>query len=238
MIRRARVRKGWRQADVEAACGVDQTTISLIEDGRIERCTVRTVRLVGDAVGIPLELLARISPAEAAQLLDEGHAALVELVLRLLHESGWETIAEFTFSHYGERGSVDIVAWHATTRTLLIVEIKTRLIDLQELLATLDRKVRLAPQLLARQRGWVPQRIARLLVVEEGATARRVVAEHRTIFDSAFPARSRQVRRWLATPSDPLSGLWFLSSTTHSRNKRRSGAIQRVRRPKRGRIGS
>jgi transcriptional regulator with XRE-family HTH domain len=230
LIRAARVRKGWRQADVETASGVDQTTVSLIEAGRIGGFTVNTVRLVADAVGVPIELWPRMSAADATRLLDEGHARLVETVLRLLHDRGSETIAEYTFSRYGERGSVDIVSWHAATRTLLIVEIKTVLLDVQDLLATLDRKCRVVPQLLARERGWRPLVVARLVVVEDRSTARSVVAAHRATFDSALPGRSRAARQWVAAPSGPLAGLWFLSSTNGIHGNHRSGAVGRVRR--------
>jgi hypothetical protein len=52
-----------------------------------------------------------------------------------------------SFSIYGERGVVDIVAWHAASRSLLIIELKTLLVDPQELVATMDRRVRLGGQI-------------------------------------------------------------------------------------------
>jgi transcriptional regulator with XRE-family HTH domain len=232
LVRAARLRKGWRQADVETACGVDQTSVSLIEAGRIGGFTVDTVRLVADAVGVVLELWPRMPAADVTRLLDEGHARLVETVLRVLHSHSWETIAEYTFSHYGERGSVDVVAWHAGTGTVLIIEIKTVLLDVQEVLATLDRKCRVVPQLLAKERGWRPAAIGRLVIVEDRSTARRVVATHRATFDSALPARSRRARGWVAAPSGPLAGVWFLSSTNGIHGEQRSGAVRRVRSPR------
>lgn len=189
------------------------------------------MRLVADAVGLTLELAPRMPAADVTRLLDEGHARLVETVLRLLNMRGWETIAEYTFSHYGERGSVDILAWHAATRTLLIVEIKSVLLDVQDLLATLDRKCRVVPQLVTRERGWRASVIGRLVIVEDRSAARTVVGAHRATSESALPARSRRARQWLAAPAGPLAGLWFLSSTNGVRGTQRSGAIRRVRRP-------
>ena len=155
LIRAARVKKRWRQLDVEAACEVDQTTISRIERGRLDGVTMRCVRIVAECVGVRLELQPRMTAAEVTRLLDAGHARLAERVVSLLQAAGWIVIVEYTFSHYGERGSVDIVGWHPAARHLLIVEIKTRLLDI-DLLSTLDRKARLVPQLLARERGWEP----------------------------------------------------------------------------------
>lgn len=110
--------------------------------------------------------------AGLARLLDEGHARLVETTVRLLRALGWEVIAEYTFNHYGERGSVDIVAWHPLARILLVVEVKARLADLQGTLARLRAKVRVVPPLLARERGWKPVAVARLLVIAD-RTAQR-----------------------------------------------------------------
>ena len=44
----------------------------------------------------------------------------------------------------GERGVIDILAWHAATRTLLVIELKTEIVDINELMGTVDRKRRLA----------------------------------------------------------------------------------------------
>ena len=163
-----------------------------------------------------------MTAAEVARLLDAGHAQLAEAVIALVQAAGWAVIVEYTFSHYGERGSVDIVGWHAASRAMLIVEIKTRLLDVQELLSTLDRKFRLVPQLLARERGWTPLAVGRVVIVEESAGARRTVRSHAATFDAALPDRAWAVRGWLARPVGALSGLWFLSSMPGEHRNRRS----------------
>ncbi len=222
-----------RQSDVEDVSGVDQTTASLVERGALGGLTVGVIRTVGDAVGVQLEFEPRLRRGgDVPRLLDRGHAALVELVIRILRRIGWEVVAEYTFNHYGDRGSVDIVAWHAASRTLLLVEVNTRLVDVQELLASFDRKCRVVPNLLARERGWGPSGVARLVVVEDQSTARRVVAQHEQTFVAALPMRAREVRRWLSAPSGSIAGLWFLSSTTGGRTKRDSASLQRVRKPR------
>ena len=42
----------------------------------------------------------------------------------LLQSLGWQTRSEVSYSVYGERGSIDVLAWHAPSRTLLVVEVK------------------------------------------------------------------------------------------------------------------
>jgi hypothetical protein len=53
----------------------------------------------------------------------------------------------------GERGIIDVLAWHAGRRCLLVIELKTELVDPAALLAQVDRYRRLALA-LARERGW------------------------------------------------------------------------------------
>jgi hypothetical protein len=87
-------------------------------------------------------------------------------------------VPELTFSIYGERGSVDLVAWHPARRALLVIELKTAIVDVNELLMTFDRKRRLAPR-IAREREWDPNVVGAWLIVMEGMTNRRRVAAHR-----------------------------------------------------------
>jgi hypothetical protein len=191
--------------------------------------TLRTIRRVGDAAGVRLELAPRMSAAEVTNLLDAGHARLVEIALRLFRENAWDAVVEYTFNHFGDRGSVDILGWHAATATLVIVEVKTRLLDVQELLGTLDRKCRVVPMLVARERAWRASAVGRLLIVEDRVAARRVVKSHANTFDAAIPARTRLVRAWIAAPDGPLAGIAFLSPTTGGRDNRVSAGVQRVR---------
>jgi hypothetical protein len=233
IVRAARVRLGMRQVDVEPIAEIDQTTMSLVEAGAIGGLTVDVVRAAAGAVGVTLDFEPRLRRGgDAARLLDAGHAQLVEAVIGILRRFDWIVVAEYTFSRYGERGSVDIVAWHALTRSLLLVEVKTRLVDVQELLATLDRKCRVVPPLLARDHGWRrPVGVGRVVVVHDASTARRVVARHAETFSSALPKRSADVRQWVRRPSGPMAGVWFLSFTTRGRGKRSSVTVERVRRP-------
>ena len=51
--------------------------------------------------------------ADLDRLLDEGHAALVGAVASRLASLGWEVRPEVSFAVYAERGSIDLVEWHA-----------------------------------------------------------------------------------------------------------------------------
>jgi Holliday junction resolvase-like predicted endonuclease len=159
------------------------------------------------------------------RLRDRRHAALVERMVKRLRADGWEVATEVSFNHFGERGSIDILAYHAATRTLLVVEVKSVVPDVSGSLATLDRKVRLARE-LAQARGWDPRTVARLLVLPEESTVRRRVAAHDATFANAFPARNIEVNRWLRAPVGALSGLIFLSTARVSDTRRRSAGTR------------
>ena len=158
VFRRVRLRLGWRQLDVADEAGVSPSTVSLIERGQLGHVTVGTLRRVGAVLQIEIRLELRWRGGELFRLLAEGHAAMAETVTRRLVELGWEVRPEVSFSHFGERGVVDLVAWHGASRSLLLVELKTELVDLGDLLATMDRRRRLAtvirrgPRLVARDR--------------------------------------------------------------------------------------
>lgn len=134
---------------------------------------------------------------------------MAQRIAAMLVDGGWDVLPEYSFNHYGERGVVDIVAWHPDTRMLLIVEVKTELVDVHDLLATTDRRRRIVPRLVA-ERGWVPAAVSTWVVVAESRTSRRRVAEHATLLRAAFPQDGRQVRFWVRDPRAACHALWFL----------------------------
>lgn len=151
---------------------------------------------------------------ELDRLLDEDHAALCGRCSDLLRQLGWEVLAEVTFSVYGERGSIDLLAWHAETRTLLVVEVKTEITSAEETLRRHDAKVRLAAAICRERFGASPLVVARLLAVGESSTNRARVARLASLFRARYPVRGAALRAWLRTPSGPMGGLIFLRTAS------------------------
>src|SRR5580765_1661924 len=88
------------------------------------------------------------------RLLNSRHSALHEEVARsFAKRPDWLAEPEVSFSIYAERGVIDILAWHRKQQMLLVIELKTDIADVNELVGTLDRKRRLAWQ-VARDHGW------------------------------------------------------------------------------------
>ena len=179
-VRALRRRRRWRQLDLADRAGVSRAAISRIERGRADRLTLRTLNQIADALVARIDVRLLWNGEGLDRLLDEEHAGLVEAVIRELEAARWEPATEVSFSIRGERGSVDVLAFHPATSTLLVVEVKSVVPDLQAMLATLDRKTRLAGA-IGRERSWAATHTGRLLVVRDDRTARRRIASYEAI---------------------------------------------------------
>lgn len=216
ILRAVRIRLNLRQSDVAQRARVSQTVVSDLELGRIEQVGLTRTRAVARALDIRLALTAYWHGGEADRLVDRAHASIVEHVIRTLSSMGWEVIPEFTFNEFGDRGSVDVLAWHPIERILLIVEVKATLTDLQDLVASLSKKRRVVPGVARDARGWRPDHVG-VLVVVAGTTANRsIVARHAATFGAAFPSRTRTIQTWLRNPRGAISGIWFVSGDAAS----------------------
>jgi transcriptional regulator with XRE-family HTH domain len=213
VLRSIREHLGKTQSEVSRDAGVSQGAVSRSERGLIGELSVDVVDRIASALGASLYLDVRYQGGVGGRLLDRVHAALVDHVVASLR-ADWEVLIEYTFNEFGERGSVDVLAWHASTRTLLIVEVKSAFTDLQAMLLSLGRKLRLVPDLVRRERGWDAVAVGRVLVVAGTTSNRAVVAAHPAVFDVSFPARAREVKSWLGAPSGPIAGIWFVSRDT------------------------
>ena len=118
VLRTVRRRKRPRQVDVGAAAGLSQQTVSDLERGRLADVTVRTVRYLGAVLEVSFPLDPRWRGPELHRLLDADHAAMVGLVVSHLQGLGWIALVEWSFNHYGDRGSIDVVALHRPSTPL------------------------------------------------------------------------------------------------------------------------
>ena len=228
-VRVVRMRLDWRQEDVAARAGVGASTVCRIERGQLERVRLSTLRAVLKVLEIELQLLPRWRGGDLDRLADEGHAALAGIVASGLEAAGWTVQPEVSFSVYGERGSIDLLAWHAPTRTLLVVEVKTSLNSVEETLRRQDVKVRLAAGIARERFGWASKSVAWLLALPDDVTARRRVARHGRLFDRAYPLRGQAARTWLHHPAGASGLLVFHSSRAPGGVRARLAPRRRVR---------
>ncbi|MEO5965080.1 MAG: helix-turn-helix domain-containing protein [Candidatus Limnocylindrales bacterium] len=219
-IRALRRRHGWTQAELATKAGISQSAVSRIERGEGDHLTPRLLARVAEELGARIRVSITAHGEDLDRLLDAGHAELVEVVAKLLRDRGWVVVPEATFSVYGERGSIDILAFHPATGALLVVEVKSTVPDVQATLAGIDRKERLAAG-IAKGRGWNARSVSRWLVVTDDSTARRRIDQHAATFDAALPARTLELRRWAAAPTGRIAGILFVAQTTQSSSRHR-----------------
>lgn len=115
--------------------------MSRLEHGEFDRVSLRAFRGVAAKLGVSLELVPRSAGGELDRVLSARHAALGERVAAwIARQPGWIVAAEVSFAIYGERGIVDLLAWHESTSSLVVIELKTAIpVDVDELIGTLDR---------------------------------------------------------------------------------------------------
>lgn len=229
-VRLLRLRKRWSQRRLAEAANVKRWVIVAVEAGRGDQVRVESLAAIVVALGGRISLRVLYQGEALDRLRDQRHAALVEAIVRRLRAAGWDVATEVSFSIYGERGSIDVLAVHPGTGSLLVIEVKSVVPDVGGMLMTLDRKVRLARDIATRQLGWRVTSVSKLLVLPEDRTVRRRVAEHAETFAVALPARNVAVKQWLGRPGDGLAGLLFVPDVQNVDHRRGSEAGCRRRR--------
>jgi transcriptional regulator with XRE-family HTH domain len=174
------------QRAVARRAGVSQTLYSRVERGRLASVNVTTLARIASSLDAELVLDLRYQGGRIDRLIDRAHAAIVEHVVAHLKSAGWESVVEYSFNVFGERGSVDILAWHALT-------------------------LRLVPGESQRDFGWDAIAVGRIVVVPGSTETRNILGRHRAIFDSSLPANSMDVRSWIRDPKGPIAGVWLVS---------------------------
>lgn len=201
-LRFLRIRAGWRQSDLASSAGVSRELVSRVERGAAASVTIGALLRLAAAVDSTLSVEFRWRGEHLDRLVDAGHAALEESGARRLRAAEWRVEAEVSFNHFGDRGRIDLLCFHEASGVLLVVEAKTRIVDIQDMLGRLDVKVRLGAE-AAMNQGWPrPRRVVPCLQLADTRSARRIVAAHPELF-ARFNLRGRAAERWLTDPGGP-----------------------------------
>lgn len=176
-----------------------------------------------------LELLVRWRGGELDRLLDDAHATVSGAIVEFLDVRVWIVRVETTYAVGRDRGSIDFLAFHTGSGSLLVGEVKVDFNSAEATLRRHDEKVRLA-LVIARQRfGWSARSVSRLLVLPESTTSRRRVERHEALLSLAYPCRGRELKNWLSAPNGPVAGILFLPPTKHVGDRRNLASRRRIR---------
>ncbi|MBA2700610.1 MAG: helix-turn-helix domain-containing protein, partial [Chloroflexi bacterium] len=229
VLRAIRQRKGWRQLDVATRARVSSSLLGRIETGGLSSVRIGKVRQVAEALGARCDTIVRWQGADLGRLLDTRHAAMHEAISGLLGSiDGWQFEPEVSFSIYGERGIIDVLAWNASRQMLLVIELKTEIVEISGLLGSMDQRRRLAPSIVER-RGWNPVAVSSWVLVADSRTNRRALAAHARVLRAKLPSDGRNMRRWLRDPVERVDALSFLPDQHRVKLGRPVSPVSRVR---------
>jgi transcriptional regulator with XRE-family HTH domain len=142
-VRLLRTRRGWTLRRLATEAKVSRWVVAEIEAGRGDRLTAERLIRVIAALGGYLSIRIQYQGEGLDRLRDRRHPALVDQLVERLRSEGWEVATEISFNDFGKRGSMDILAFEPTSGHSRHRG-KGRGPGHRGMLATLDRKVRLA----------------------------------------------------------------------------------------------
>jgi transcriptional regulator with XRE-family HTH domain len=199
-IVQGRLARGWSRRELARRAKLSRHVIDRIENGAISP-SLETVARLFSTLRIDAELVTRVPLAIGGERQrDPGHARCGAYVQRRLQSAG--LLVEREVEIVGDRtsGWIDLLAFEPTTRTLLIIEIKTQLDDLGRTERTLGWYARLASS-AARRFRWRPRRaISWLLLLATEAVDDRLRANRQALRE-AFPGRAPAMQRWTREPA-------------------------------------
>ena len=231
-FRAVRIKRGWRQVEVATRARVHRSVVSAVERGHLEQVSIGTLLEMARALEIQVTFGTRWRAGELDRLISGRHSRLHEAVAAWFATTlpDWILAPEVSFSIFGERGIIDILAWHPGRRALLVIELKTDLADVNELIGSMDRRRRLAWD-IAKDRGWEPLSVSTWVLVAGGRTNRARISAHRTLLRTAFPVDGRTVVGWLRRPDREVHALSLWDRVRDDGSSGEFAARHRVRRP-------
>lgn len=188
------------QAELGERIGRSQAFISSVEAGE-PALRIDTAAELCDALGATLVfgLESRLLSWPARQR-DAAHAQCSGHIVRRLVAAGWLVRTEVQIGTPERPGWIDVLAFHPTAEILLVIEVKTELLDVGEVARQLGWYEREGVA-AARQFGWRPQRIVGALLLLATADVDRRLSENRLVLGEVFPGRATELARLIANES-------------------------------------
>jgi transcriptional regulator with XRE-family HTH domain len=193
--RETRLAIGWSQADLARRAGTSQSTVSRIERGLLDRVDLAAVGRIFDVMGCRLDLRVE-APflADRRRQVDPAHAQCVAYVVRRLTAAGWVAKREVEISHARSHGWIDVLAYRAADRALLVVEMKTEIGDLGRIERSMTWYEREAP-MACRRLGWSVRLVVGALIVLDTRATEMRLRLNRDALVQTFPLPPDELRR-------------------------------------------
>lgn len=195
-----RRRSGWSERELARRLGTNQAAIQRLESADHPLMNVdlasRAIELLGIRMTIdanPLGLADRRDQRDAVHALCCGHVA------RRLRRDGWDPRAEVEVGDGRSRGWIDVLAYRSADRALLVIEVKTAIVDLGRTLRTLGWYARSAREAAA-QFGWRPRTVTPALLVLCTVESDARLAAQRELLRESLRGTAAALAEWSGAP--------------------------------------
>jgi transcriptional regulator with XRE-family HTH domain len=181
------------QQELAMAAGVSRSHIAGVESGRVNP-SIDLVWRIAERLGIEIDVIHR-SPILLGRRTsgDLVHARCSGYIEGRLGDAGWLMRREVEVMADRAHGWIDLLAFEPISRTLVIVEIKTRLDDLGAVERQLGWYERHAMD-VAHAVGWRPRRILTWLILLASDEVEGALIDHRQLLRRIFPERAAVMR--------------------------------------------
>lgn len=201
-----RRRLGWTQAALGTRSGVSQSQVSRFEAGRVEVLSLSTAGRFLDSMGIRASLtLDHPLVARPDRQRDAAHARCVPYVAGRIARMGWDVRREVEIHHGRSHGWIDVFAFHAATRSAVVVEVKSAVPDIGATQRTLGWYTRMAWD-VGRSFGSPMRRVGAALLCLATVVNEARLAQNADLMRQAYPVRATALFDWLAAPVGDLPG--------------------------------
>ena len=191
-LRETRIALDVSQREVASAVGVSRGYVAHLELGAANP-TLDVVDRLAAALGIELELTARRPTVdEPPRQRDAVHAWCSGYVDRRLRRAGWMTERKVEIVQGRHHGWIDLVAFDPSTATMIVIEVKTQLVDV----GAVERQVawyERSASSVARQRGWRVDNVGTWLLLLATDEVEESIRINRAVLAIAFPSRGPRV---------------------------------------------
>jgi transcriptional regulator with XRE-family HTH domain len=205
IVRTGRESLRWTKTHLGERTGISRQMIAAVESGQ-GNPSLDVIAALLDGLDIDLELVGRGPIAiDGSRSHDAAHAICSAYVQRRLEAGGWEVAREVRIEDGRYIGWIDLLAFHPPTRTLLVIEVKTRIDDIGAIERSIDWHARGARRAAERQ-GWQPERIGAWVLALATDEVENELHRNRVVWDSGFPRRARGLAEDLVAPEQINEG--------------------------------
>lgn len=228
-LRDARLRRGWRLADVATKAGVSVAAAHAAESGRV--ASVEMYVRLAMALGLTPRLTVMSERgARPSRDVDPVHAAMGEVEADHLRALGHEVLIDEPYQYFQFAGRADVVAIDRRQRSLLHLENRTRFPDIQAFAGAYNAKRAYLAAELAKRYGisGAFQSQTHVVVALWSSEVLHALRLREQTFRSVCPDSTAALQDWWSgtppSPASPTSALVVFDPLPGQRSSRRRWA--------------